>query len=151
MKNQKAAVEIELKKGEDEQITPDRIKGVKVEIGGRMIPLIYTMRVQLGVEREMETDFYTLQDTINKSKRCTKETIEIIRLMGNEGLRREGKEPDLTTEWLTDNMKPTQMLNYRIAVMGALIEGWYMETDNGEDEEKDLVLDEIRKKNGNTN
>ena len=71
--------------------------------------------------------------------------------MGNEGLRLAGEEPDLTDEWLTDRMKPSEMLDYRIAVMGALVEGWAMETDTSAEEEQDVTLNELRKKNVNTN
>ena len=49
-----------------------------------------------------------------------------------------------------DNMVPAQIINYRLAAMAALVAGWYMETDNSFEEKQDVVLNEIRKKNENT-
>ena len=126
-----------------------RIKDVHVKIGGRNIRLKYDMRVQMAVEDEMGIDFYELQDRLNKGKRVTKDVIRAIRIMGNEGLRLDGKEPDLTDEWLADHMEPAQTINYKVGALGAMVAGWFMETEDSE-EEQDEVLNEIRKKNGNT-
>ena len=121
-----------------------------IRVGEREIPLIYNMRTHVRVEEEMGADFYELLDKVNKGKRNAKTVIEAIRIMGNEGLRICGEEPDLTTEWLMDNMHPANEIGYRVAVLGALVSGWRMETDNSEEEEQDVTLNEIRKKNGNT-
>lgn len=121
-----------------------------VRIGGREIKLIYNMRIQEAIEIEMNTDYYTLLDRINKGKRNTKETVDALRLMGNEGLRMAGQEPDLTEDWLLDRMSPGEMIGYRTAVVGAMINGYFMETDNSYEEEQDVTLNEIRKKNGST-
>ena len=121
-----------------------------VKIGGREIPLIYNMRTHVKVEEEMGADFYELLDKVNKGKKNTKTVIEAIRIMGNEGLRSAGEKPDLTTEWLMDNMEPVHATGYRMMALGALIAGWHMETDNSAEEEQDVTLNEIRKKNEST-
>ena len=129
---------------------PRRVRSVTVKIGGRDIPLKYDMRVQLQIEEELEMDYYELQENLNKKKRNTGVIMRAIRLMGNEGLRAEGKEPDLTAEWLEEQMRPAYTTDYRIAALGALVAGWYMETDNSYEKKQDVVLNEIRKKNGRT-
>lgn len=153
-KESKNPVQIDLKeeakKEENKDILLGMIKDVKVTIGGRELVLVYNMRVQMKVEEEMEMDFAELQEKLNKAKRSTKTVIGIIRLMGNEGLRRDGKEPDLTEEWLADHMQPGFMLSYRIAAISAITAGWFMETDNSYNEEQDVTLNEIRKKNVST-
>ena len=153
-KESKNPVQIDLKeeakKEENKDIQPGMIKDVKVTIGGRELVLVYNMRVQMKVEEEMEMDFAELQEKLNKAKRSSKAVIGIIRLMGNEGLRRDGKEPDLTEEWLADHMQPGFMLSYRIAAISAITAGWFMETDNSYNEEQDVTLNEIRKKNAST-
>ena len=131
-------------------IIPGKVKSAAVKIGGRVIPLRYGMRVQEQVEEELEMDFYELQSKLDKGKRNTKETIRIIRMMGNEGLRKENKTQDLTDDWLRDHMKPADMIQYRMAALAAIAAGWYMETDNSAEEEQDEVLNEIRKKNEST-
>lgn len=132
----------------NEPITPDLIRQVSVNIGGRDIPLRYTMRVQLEIEEELGLDFSEINDKI-KGKKNTRTVIGLIRLMGNAGLKHAGQEPDLTDDWLIDHIKPGYTTSYRIAVMGAVTAGWFMESDQGEKEQDD-VLAEIRKKNGNT-
>lgn len=131
-------------------IIPGKVKSVAVKIGGRVIPLRYGMRVQEQVDEELEMDFYELQGKLDKGKRNTKETIKIIRMMGNDGLRKAGQDADLTDEWLREHMKPSEIINYRIAALAAMTAGWYMETSEGDGEEKDLTLIEIRKKNEST-
>jgi len=140
--NAKEAVE------EKREITPNMIRGITVEIGGRSIPLRYTMPVQLQVEEELGIDFSEITEKL-KAKKNTRLVISLIRMMGNAGLKHAGKDPDLTDEWLIDHIKPGYTTSYRVAVMGAVTAGWFMETDQGEQEQDD-VLAEIRKKNGNT-
>ena len=135
---------------EDGRFVPGKVKSASVRIGGREIPLRYDMRVQLQVEEELGTDFYELQNKLNKDKKSTKTVIGAIRILGNEGLKAAGETPDLTDDWLMDNMVPAQIINYRLAAMAALVAGWYMETDNSYEEKQDVVLNEIRKKNENT-
>lgn len=154
----KSPVEIDLKdtKKAEEQvkengtITPDLIRNVSVNIGGRDIPLRYTMRVQLQIEEELGLDFSEINDKL-RGKKNTRTVISLVRLMGNAGLQRAGEKADLTDEWLIDHIKPGFTTSYRIAVMGAVTAGWFMENEQEKsDGEKDDILEEIRKKNGNT-
>ena len=131
-------------------IIPGKVKSAAVKIGGRVIPLRYGMTVQEQVDEELEMDFYELQGKLDKGKRNTRETVKIIRMMGNDGLRKAGEAADLTDEWLRENMHPAEIINYRMAALAAMTAGWHMETDNSQEEEQDEVLNEIRKKNENT-
>lgn len=133
----------------DGELVPGKVRSVQVWIGGRVIPLRYNMRTQLLVEEELGTDFYELQNKLNKDKKSTKVTIGAIRIMGNEGLKAAGEAADLTDEWLIEHMSPAKIMDYRLAAMAALVAGWYMETDNSYEEKQDVVLNEIRKKNEN--
>ena len=45
-----------------EAVTPDLIRNVSVNIGGRDIPLRYTMRVQLEIEEQLGMDFSEIND-----------------------------------------------------------------------------------------
>lgn len=126
------------------------VNNMAVKIGGRDIPLVYNMRTHVQVQEEMGTDFYELLDQVNKGRKNTKTVISALRIMGNEGLRLAGEKPDLTEDWLLDNMEPVHEKGYRFFVLGALIDGWKMETDNSDEVEQDETLNEIRKKNENT-
>lgn len=132
----------------NEPITSDLIRNVSVNIGGRDIPLRYTMRVQLEIEEQLGMDFSEINDKL-KGKKNTRIVISLIRLMGNAGLKNAGQAADLTDDWLIDHIKPGFTTTYRIAAMAAVTAGWFMESDQDEKEQDD-VLAEIRKKNGNT-
>ena len=132
-----------------EAVTPDLIRNVSVNIGGRDIPLRYTMRVQLEIEEQLGMDFSEINDKL-KGKKNTRIVISLIRLMGNAGLKNAGQAADLTDDWLIDHIKPGFTTTYRIAAMAAVTAGWFMENEQEKPEEKDDILEEIRKKNGNT-
>lgn len=147
-------LKIELKEAEQiensKEIIPTQIRHVMITLGGREIPLVYNMRVQLAVEEELEMDFSEFNDKLQKAKRATRLLIGAIRLLGNEGLRRAGKEADLTDDWIMDHMVPIYTQTYRVALIGAVTAGWFMETDNSFNEEQDETLNELRKKNERT-
>ena len=131
------------------EITPDLIRTVTVNIGGREIPLRYTMRVQLQIEEELGMDFSEINDKL-KAKKNTRTVIRLIRVMGNAGLQYTGQTADLTDDWLIDHIKPGFTTTYRIAAMAAVTAGWFMENEQASEGEQDDILAEIRKKNGNT-
>jgi hypothetical protein len=135
---------------ENGETIPGKVKCVHVWIGGRVIPLRYTTAAQEKFDEEMDMDFYTLQDKLNKDKKSTRVTVRTIRILGNEGLRLAGETADLTDDWLKDHIPPAKIIDYRLAALAALVSGWYMETDNSYEEKQDVVLNEIRKKNEST-
>lgn len=131
-------------------INPAHVSSINVTIGGRSFDLVYNMRVQAQIEDELEIDFTEFNQKITKSKRCTKLVISALRILGNEGLRKAGEQPDLTDEWLMDHTQPVYTQTYRVAVIGAIAKGWFMESDNSYNEEQDETLNELRKKNETT-
>ncbi len=154
MQERKAPASIDLtEKAKDEsvkEILPEMIRNIRVNIGGRDLRLVYDMRVQLQAEQELDIDFSELNERLGKQKKNSVLVMKVIRLMANEALRIAGEPADITDEWLMDHMQPGYMTGYRIAAMAAVTAGWFMETDNSYNEEQDVTLNEIRKKNENT-
>ena len=151
-KDNKSPVDIELRDAADQEkkeITPGMIRSVTVTIGNREIPLRYNLRAQERMEEELDMDYADVQTAMGKKKN-TRLAIRAIMILGNEGLERAGEQPDLTEEWLTDHIIPMHMTLYRMAVIGAMTKGWYMENEEDSREEQDDILAEIRKKNGST-
>lgn len=147
------AANLELKKEQDgKPITPDMILGATITVGGREIRLAYDLRAQITIDHDIGMDWDELRDCINKLKNAknTKTVVQCIRILGNRGLEKAGEKPDLTDDWLMDHVSMKDLLAYKIAILGVLTAGWYMETDNSSETEVDLGLAEIRKKNGNT-
>ena len=151
----KTPAHVELTKDAGEQaektgglIAPGMIKSASVTIAETEIPLWYDLRAQIQIEEELEMSYDTLRETINNLKNPlnTKTVIQAIRILGNRGLAKNGEKVRLTDEWLYDHVRQPDMLAYKIALLGALTAGWYMETDDSTQGEIDLGLMEIRKK-----
>lgn len=114
-----------------------------ITVGGREIPLRYTMRELADMEEEIGT-MDNFRDLIIKGKRRLRNMAAAIRIMGNSGLKHSGQTADLTDDWLLDHLEPGRLKGYQIAVLGAFTDGWKMETN--EETERDLVLEEIERK-----
>lgn len=115
----------------------------KLTIAGREIPLRFTMRELADMEEAIGT-MDQFKDLILTGKKRLRNTCAAIRIMGNAALKADGKTPDLTDDWLLDNMEPRRMQSYQMAVLSVFTEGWKMETE--EEKEHDLTLEEIERK-----
>ena len=123
------------------------MKGISLTIGDRTIPLYFGMDEFIEIE-ETIGNLGELRDLILKGRQRLRNMIGAIRILGNAGLKREGKEADLTEEWLKENMDPHALLAYQIAVLACLQRDGESQAVNEENEnkERDLVLEEIEQK-----
>ena len=123
------------------------MKGISLTIGDRTIPLYFGMDEFIEIE-ETIGNLGELRDLILKGRQRLRNMIGAIRILGNAGLKREGKEADLTEEWLKENMDPHALLAYQIAVLACLQRDGESQAVNEENEnkERDLVLEEIEGK-----
>ena len=114
-----------------------------VNLGGKEIPLRYTMAELADMEETLGT-VETTEEQFFKGRKRSRNLAAAIRIMGNAGLKAAGKEPDLTDENVLERMKPGQLRQYQIAVMGTITDAFRMETE--EESTRDLTLEEIEKK-----
>ena len=123
------------------------MKGISLTIGDRTIPLYFGMDEFIEIE-ETIGNLGELRDLILKGRQRLRNMIGAIRILGNAGLKREGKEADLTDEWLKENMDPHALLAYQIAVLACLQRDGESQAvnENNENKERDLVLEEIEQK-----
>ena len=120
---------------------------ITIEIGGRTIPLEFKMPEFMQIEEEVGS-MIDLRELIIKGKKRVRNTLQAIRIMGNGALKRAGEKPDLTDQWLEENMEPMMIKTYQIAILAA-VEGdsrSEAEVERNETEERDLVMEEIMKK-----
>ena len=123
------------------------MENITIKIGDREIPLRFRMNQFMEIEEEVG-NLGDIKELLLKGKQRVRNTISVIRILGNAGLKYAGEEPDLTDEWLKENMDPHLLLGYQVAVVGCLSR----ETDSQaaaeekEDTARDLVLDEINSK-----
>ena len=123
-----------------------------VKIGGRTIPLRFRMPQFAEIEEEIG-NLGEIQEILIKGKKRVRNTVSVIRILGNAGLQHAGEEPDLTEEWLNENMDPHALMAYQLAVIGCLQKAEKSEAvkEHEENEERDLVLEEIEGKKGPVN
>ena len=114
-----------------------------INIGNREIPLMFRMPQFADIE-ETIGNLSLIDDLLLKGKKRIRNTAVAIRIMGNAALKEEGKTPDLTDDWVINNMEPRRIVEYQTAVMAAINDGMMMESN--EDQERDLVLEEIERK-----
>lgn len=123
------------------------MEDISVEIGGRKIPLRFKMPQFAEIEEEVG-NLLDPKELIIEGKKRVRNIMTMIRIMGNAGLKKAGEEPDLTDEWLGENMEPMKILTYQIALMAVMAREGESEAEkeNSENTKRDLVLEEINKK-----
>ena len=128
------------------------MKDIKINIAGREIPLRFRMNQFAEVEEEIGS-LGDIQELILKGKKRIRNTVGMIRIMGNAGLKAAGEKADLTDDWLMENMDVYQLNEYQIAVLNCLTKEETSEAEKEENENKDrdLVLEEINRKKDKVN
>lgn len=120
---------------------------ITVKIGGREIPLRFRMNQFIEIEEEVG-NLGEVRELILKGKQRIRHLITVIRILGNAGLKHEGKEADLTDEWLKENMDPHALMGYQLVVIACLSKESESQAakEENESKERDLVLEEINQK-----
>jgi len=120
---------------------------ITVNIGERTIPLRFRMNQFIEIEEEIG-NLGEIKELLLKGKNRVRNTVSVIRILGNAGLKHAGEEADLTDEWLKDNMDPHALLAYQVAVIGCMSKETESQAaaEEKRDEARDVVLDEINEK-----
>jgi hypothetical protein len=148
---------------------------MEIKIGNRTIPLVLTAYEMQDIQKDigctvgqLRDDVFAVvhhpdADTENGESEYTVELMKdaekvrklgtLIRIMGNAGLAAAGQKPDLTNEWLMENMDQYKLATYQLAVLDCMKKEDESQAKNEESEEKerDLVLEEIEQKKDPTN
>jgi len=139
----------------------------EIIIGGRTIPLFYSVYETLAIQREIgctafqlneqvfgvekidedkDTNLENIRLTIRKDPEKQEKLGKLIAILGNAGLEEEGKEADLTAKWVLRNMKPSMVTLYAIAVMTVIADGNSMEAKREQEGPVDEIKEEIEAK-----
>ena len=121
-----------------------------IKIGGREIPLCYTVYEMIAIQAELGCTAFELKDkvfgirqededdpmSIRMDVMTDPERMErlgkLITIMGNAGLEESGEKPDLTSKWVLRHMKPVMIIAYCLAVLNEIQEGNKMESSKTE-------------------
>lgn len=123
------------------------MENIKVEIGGREIPLRFKMNQFIQIEEEVG-NLGEVKELILNGRQRLRNIVKIIRILGNGGLKHAGEKDDLTDEWLTEQMDPHAIMKYQIAVLACLTKESESQAaqEESEHKERDLVMEEINAK-----
>ena len=123
------------------------MENIRLMIGGRKIPLRFRMNQFIEIEETIGNLGEVKALILNGQHRLVN-LVRVIRILGNAGLKSENMEPDLTEDWLKENMDPHALRAYQIGVLACLTQESYSEAtaEENENKERDLVLEEINAK-----
>ena len=125
---------------------------ISINIGGRDIPLRFRMNQFIEIEENVGNLGQITEMVLTGDKRL-RNTVTLIRILGNAGLKHAGEQAELTEAWLGDNMDPYRLNDYQMAVLNCLSQESKSEAakEETESKERDLVLEEIERKKGRVN
>ena len=128
------------------------MENIRLNIGGRDIPLRFKMNQFAQIEEEIGY-LGEVKDMILNGKKRIRNCVGVIRIMGNAGLKAEGQEPDLTDDWLMENMDPHALAAYQAGILACMMKENESEAKREEDDnkERDVVLEEIQAKKAPVN
>ena len=124
-----------------------------IKIGGREIPLQYTVYEMIAIQKEIGCTAFELKDkvfgirqededdpmSIKLDVMTDPERMEklgkLIAIMGNAGLEESGEKPDLTAKWILRHMKPVMIIAYCMAVLAEIQEGNKIENTTPKEEQ----------------
>ena len=123
------------------------MENITLNIGDRKIPLRFKMNQFAEIEEEVG-NLGEVRKMILNGKQRIRNLVTVIRILGNAGLKKAGEEPDLTDEWLNENMDPHALMAYQLAVIACLSKEGESQAaaEENENKERDLVLEEINEK-----
>ena len=130
-----------------------------INLKGREIPLLYTMREMKQVQEEVAPvgEFLYLMLGVNKdnpedrSLYATAEHLnalgKTIRILGNAGLEEAGETPDLTDKWVMRAIRPAKIQDAMQHCLDAINDGMASEIPaKKSDEPVDVTLEQLEKK-----
>ena len=112
-----------------------------IKIGGREIPLFYSTKEMIDIQRDIGCTAYQLNEQVfgihleNEDDPSSvrfgvvedMDKLEklgtLIRILGNAGLEESGQDADLTDTWVLRNIKPGMIMVYVIALVAVISEG----------------------------
>ena len=141
-----------------------------IKIGKREIPLFYSTKELIDIQREIGCTGFELKDKVFGLRQVDEDDPEsivldvvtdpermeklgkLIMILGNAGLEEDGQEPDLTLKWVLRNIRPAMIAIYAVTVMAVIIQGNQMEQKEEENSGPvDMILEEenAKKQPGN--
>ena len=98
---------------------------------------------------ELEEEFGSMekmQEQLDKDEHPMHINLKLAAITARCGAKHAGEKPDMTWEWLRDNLTPKQARRANTLAKLAVADGLKRENMDDEDEAVDVVAEEIQKK-----
>ena len=127
------------------------MKEHKVTVGNREFPLAFTLKTMIRLQEDLpDFDFNTLDEMMKKPKGM----LEMLYQLALSGAAIEDKTLDVSREWIGEHIPASRkkLVEIQVEIVNTLTDGMEMETEEEEngDREIDVVLEDIKKKDGKT-
>ena len=121
------------------------MKTTPLKIGKRTFALAFNMNAMFEMQDTIPEFDLSKLTSYAKSPRGM---IDLIIILARQGEQLEGRALDVDHEWFGRHLSPSpqQIAKIKQAVLGALTNGLTMETEDDEEAEHDVVLEEVKKK-----
>lgn len=121
------------------------MKTTQLKIGKRTFALAFNMNALFDMQDTIPEFDLSKLTSYTKSPRGM---IDLIIILARQGEQLEGRALDVDHEWFGRHLSPSpkQIAKIQQAVLGALTDGLTMESEDDEEAEHDVVLEEIKKK-----
>lgn len=123
------------------------MKGLSITARGRTLTMYFDTAAWLEVE-ETFGSLEKLWAKVEADEMPMKTQLQLAAIVANAGERKAGREPDITPEWLRDNLSPKQARTINTLAKIAIQLGLKRQNADEEDEtgDIDVTLEELLKK-----
>lgn len=112
---------------------------------GRELTMHFDNKAWLAIEEEFGS-LEAMYELMDGKEKPLYHTMRMTAIIVNAGERKAGRTPDITPEWLTENLSPKQLRKANTMAKAAIMEGWKREAEEDDDVPVDVELEAIQKK-----
>lgn len=121
------------------------MKTTPLKIGKRTFALAFDLNAMEAMQNTIpDFDLGKLSDYV----RSPGGLLDLITILAKEGEELEGRQLDVDRKWFGAHISPspTKIANIHVTILDCLRDGLTMETDDEDEGEVDVVLEELKKK-----
>ena len=121
------------------------MNGLTMEARGVTLRMYFDTAAWMELEEEFGS-MERMQEALSSDDRPMHINLKLAAITARCGAKHAGEKPDMTWEWLRDNLTPKQARRANTLAKLAVADGLKRENMDDEDEAVDVVAEEIEKK-----
>lgn len=121
------------------------MNGLTMEARGVTLRMYFDTAAWMELEEEFGS-MEKMQEQLDKDEHPMHINLKLAAITARCGAKHAGEKPDMTWEWLRDNLTPKQARRANTLAKLAVADGLKRENMDDEDEAVDVVAEEIQKK-----